>query len=186
MFVMPGGGRGPGLGFGRGAAGSAGTIPPAGATAGGLHPFDPGGAKPGLGLGRGLKGAGIAAAAAVDLQIAAGDIRITPASPVANAPMTVTMTVRNAGSQPVAEARVLAVLTAGGVEVARKEFSSAVGAAAAVSLTWEVNAPPGSPATVAVTVTAANDGNPANNQARAIVVGRPRTLTPRSTIGTTR
>src|SRR5207253_3372430 len=62
--------------------------------------------------------------AAADLQIMTTDIQFIPSPPSAGAPMTVTISVHNLGAGPANDGRVLAVLSAGGVAVARRQFSA--------------------------------------------------------------
>lgn len=130
------------------------------------------------------------AAGAADLQIQATDIRIAPPLPSAGAAMTVTIQVRNLGAAPASDGRVLAVLTAGGAEVARKQFMAVVPAGGVVALEWPLTAPAGTPLVVSATATARGDANPANNQARATaaikVMPKVRALESSRTIGITR
>jgi hypothetical protein len=127
---------------------------------------------------------------AVDLQIQTADIRFAPSPPAPGAAMTVTIHVRNLGASAASDGRVLAVLTAGGAEVARKQFTAAVPAGGVLALEWPVTAPVGTPLVVTATATARGDMNAANNQARATVTGKvplkPHTLDPSRTIGTAR
>ena len=123
-----------------------------------------------------------------DLQIVTSDIRFTPALPSVGAAMTVAIGVRNLGAVPARDGRVLAVLTAGGVEIARRQFPALVPAKGVVTLNWLLTAPSGSPLVVTATATAAGDANPSNNQARATVASRVliRNLPTRATIGSAR
>lgn len=102
--------------------------------------------------------------------------------------MRVAISVRNTGSAAATDGRVLAVLSAAGVEVARQQFSAAVPAKGVVALDWQLTAPSGSPLVVTVTATAAGDTDPSNNQTRATAAGKVpmRALPPRATIGTIR
>jgi hypothetical protein len=145
----------------------------------GGYAFQPG-FKPVLGT--------VRAGAAADLQIMTADIRFTPSLPSAGAAMTVTINVHNLGTGPANDGRVLAVLSAAGVEVARRQFSAAVPANGVVALEWPLTTPAGTPLLVTATATATGDINPANNQARATAAGKIliKGLTPRATIGSSR
>ena len=122
----------------------------------------------------------------VDLQIATTDIRFIPPLPTSGTPMTVAIQVHNLGTSPVSDAQVLAVITAGGAEVARKQFTAAVPAGGITALEWPLTAPAGTPLVVTVTATSADDSNPANNQAHATATGKPAIKTmPRTTVRTT-
>lgn len=146
--------------------------------------------KAGQSFGGGLKPmfAGQAAGAAADLQILTTDIRIAPSPPSAGAAMTVTIHVRNLGAGPASDGRVLAVLTAGGAEVARKQFAAAVPAGGVLTLEWPLIAPAAMPLVVSATASARGDANPANNQARATAASKVliKTIDPSRTIGITR
>ena len=109
---------------------------------------------------------------AADLQITATDIRFAPALPSVGAAMNVTITVHNIGAAPASDGRVLAVLSAGGVEVARRQFIASVPASGTLALAWPLTTPSGSPILVTATATVTGDANLANNQARATATGR--------------
>ncbi len=172
LLVLEHGARG----FGRSASRAAGGNPAVGKT-----PGLAGGIKPGFGP---------RATGTTDLQIQTADIRFAPSPPSAGAAMTVTIHVRNLGASPASDGRVLAVLTAAGVEVARKQFSAAVPAGGMLALEWPLTAPAGTPVVVTATATARADNNPANNQARATTTSKvplkTKTLDPSRVIGTTR
>lgn len=151
----------------------------------------PGAGGRGVAAGRpGLKRG--AAAGAADLQITPADIRFEPSPPSASAPMKVIITVRNPGGLPARDGRVLAVLTAGGTEVTRREFDAAVPAAGVLTLEWPLTAPPQTPIVVDVTATTSGDADPKNNQARATTGNKtpvktaPRGLKPSAGAGTSR
>lgn len=165
MFVGTPGDRG----FGRPGMATGGTMVAGGPrgmgapeTIGGPRFGKPGGMKPTLG-GRGGDGP--------DLRVTPADVRFTPASPTANSAMSVTITVHNAGSATATDGRVLAVLSAAGVEVARKQFPAMVPAKGMTLIEWPLTAPANGPLMVTVTASAAGDADLSNNQTRATAGG---------------
>lgn len=174
-------------GFGRPAVVAGGAFKP-GAPRGIGSPDSAG--KPGFTMQPGFKPVmgGLRGGPGPNLQITPADIRFTPAQPAAGAAMSVAITVRNVGVAPANDGRVLAVLSAGGAEVARQQFAAAVPAKGLLTLDWPLTAPAASPLVVTVTATASGDTDPSNNQTRATVVGKPpmRAIPPRSTVGTIR
>jgi hypothetical protein len=117
--------------------------------------------------------------------VATTDIRFVPLLPTSGTPMTVSIQVHNLGATAASEAQVLAVLSAGGAEVARKQFTVPVPASGVAALEWPLTTPSASPLVVNVTATTAGDAHPANNQARATASGRQAMkVMPRATLGT--
>ena len=92
--------------------------------------------------------------------------------------MNVAIRVHNLGTNEVSVARVVAVLTASGAEVARKEFTTAVPAAGVAELEWSLTTPSGTPLVATVKTSCDGDANPANNEAHVTAGGKlaPKTM----------
>jgi len=102
-----------------------------------------------------------------DLQIGPGDITFNPPSPSPNAAVTVSITVRNVGAAAASGGSVLAIFSADGAEVTRRQFPVELAAGAITTLSWPLTTPNAKQLSLSANATVSNDAQPANNQGTA-------------------